>query len=153
MNSPDLLVVGTGIAGAAAGFFLAAAGASVTVLEMEDAPGRHATGRSAALTSDYFGPPAVRAPTAASRDFLADPPPGFAEAPLLSPRGVVTVAGPDADAVARACLPTAWRRHRQVGDTPQRSRGTISGAARRTASAASSSGSRWERTSASTRAW
>jgi D-arginine dehydrogenase len=105
----DVLVVGAGIAGAAAGFFLAAAGARVTVLEMEDAPGRHATGRSAALYSPYFGPPEVRALTAASRDFLTDPPPGFAAAPLLQPRGVVTVAGPGAEAGAEfeAALRTA----------------------------------------------
>jgi D-arginine dehydrogenase len=103
----DVLVVGAGIAGAAAGFFLAAAGARVTVLEMEDAPGRHATGRSAALYSEYFGPPEVRALTAASRDFLADPPPGFAAAPLLSPRGVVTVARPGAEAEFEAALASA----------------------------------------------
>lgn len=103
----DVLVVGAGIAGAAAGFFLATAGARVTVLEMEDAPGRHATGRSAALYSEYFGPPEVRALTAASRDFLADPPPGFAGAPLLSPRGVVTVARPGAEAEFEAALASA----------------------------------------------
>jgi D-arginine dehydrogenase len=103
----DVLVVGAGVAGAAAGFFLAGAGARVTVLEMEDAPGRHATGRSAALYSEYFGPPEVRALTAASRGFLADPPAGFAGAPLLSPRGVVTVAGSGAEAEFEAALATA----------------------------------------------
>jgi D-arginine dehydrogenase len=103
----DVLVVGGGIAGAAAGFFLAAAGARVTVLEGEDAPGRHATGRSAALYSEYFGPPVVRTLTAASRDFLAHPPAGFADAPLLSPRGVVTVALPGAEAEFEAALATA----------------------------------------------
>jgi aryl carrier-like protein len=105
----DVLVVGAGIAGAAAGFFLAAAGARVTVLEMEDAPGKHATGRSAALYSEYFGPPEVRALTAASRDFLADPPPGFAGGPLLGPRGVVTVARPGAEAEGEAGLTPAER--------------------------------------------
>src|SRR5512133_764446 len=103
----DVLVVGAGIAGAAAGYFLAEAGARVTVLEMEDAPGRHATGRSAALYSEYFGPAPVRALTAASRDFLAHPPAGFAEAPLLTPRGVVTVALPGAEAEFEAALATA----------------------------------------------
>ena len=103
----DVLVLGAGIAGAAAGYFLAAAGARVTVLEAEDAPGRHATGRSAALYSEYFGPPAVRALTAASRDFLADPPSGFADAPLLSPRGVVTVAVPGAEVEFEAALASA----------------------------------------------
>jgi D-arginine dehydrogenase len=102
----DVLVLGAGIAGAAAGYFLAAAGARVTVLEMEDAPGRHATGRSAALFSEYFGPAPVRALTAASRDFLAT---GFADggSPLLSPRGVVTVALPRADDPFEAALAAA----------------------------------------------
>jgi D-arginine dehydrogenase len=94
----DVLVLGAGIAGATAGHFLAAGGARVTVLEMEDAPGRHSTGRSAALFSEYFGSPPVRALTAASRRFLAAPPAGFADAPLLTPRGVVTVALPEQDA-------------------------------------------------------
>jgi D-arginine dehydrogenase len=103
----DVLVIGAGIAGAAAGYFLATSGARVTVLEMEDAPGRHATGRSAALFSEYFGPPPVRALTAASKAFLARPPPGFTGTPLLGARGVVTVAEPGAEAEFEAALATA----------------------------------------------
>ena len=49
----------------------------------------------------------MRALTAASRRFLADPPPGFADAPLLSPRGVVTVALPGDDAEFEAALAAA----------------------------------------------
>jgi D-arginine dehydrogenase len=103
----DVLVVGAGIAGATAGWFLAAGGARVTVLEREDAPGRHSTGRSAALFSEYFGSPPVRALTAASRRFLAAPPAGFADAPLLTPRGVVTVALPGQEAEFEAALAEA----------------------------------------------
>ncbi|MBT2230078.1 FAD-binding oxidoreductase [Nonomuraea sp. NEAU-A123] len=86
----DFLVVGGGMAGASAGYFLAESG-SVTLLEMEHAPGYHATGRSAALFSEYFGNQAVRALTTASRPFLTTPPPGFADGPLLTPRGVLTL--------------------------------------------------------------
>ncbi|GAA4616719.1 FAD-dependent catabolic D-arginine dehydrogenase DauA [Actinoallomurus liliacearum] len=86
----DFLVVGAGVAGAAAGYFLSAFG-DVTLLEMESAPGYHSTGRSAALFSEYYGNPTVRALTAASRAFLTAPPPGFADGPLLSPRGVLTL--------------------------------------------------------------
>lgn len=85
----DFLVVGAGIAGASAGYFLAASG-SVTVLEMEAVPGYHSTGRSAALFSEYYGNSVVRALTAASRPFYAAPPPGFTT-PLLSPRGVLAL--------------------------------------------------------------
>ncbi len=78
------------MAGASAGYFLSAAG-SVTVLEMESAPGYHSTGRSAALFSEYYGNRTVRALTAASRAFFTAPPPGFADGPLVTPRGVVAL--------------------------------------------------------------
>jgi D-arginine dehydrogenase len=85
----DFLVVGGGIAGASAGYFLARSG-SVTLLEMEDAPGYHSTGRSAALFSEYYGNRVVRALTAASRPFFTDPPPGFAASgSAAAPRVVV----------------------------------------------------------------
>ena len=85
----DFLVVGGGIAGASAGYFLAESG-SVTVLEMEAVPGYHSTGRSAALFTEYYGNSVVRALTTASRGFYLAPPPGFTE-PLLTPRGVLAL--------------------------------------------------------------
>ncbi|HEV3067021.1 MAG TPA: FAD-binding oxidoreductase [Streptosporangiaceae bacterium] len=93
---PDFLVVGGGIAGASAGYFLAASG-TVTLLEAEAVPGYHATGRSAALFSEYYGNGVVRALTAASRPFYTAPPPGFT-APLLSPRGVLALCPHGAEA-------------------------------------------------------
>ncbi|MEU1725659.1 NAD(P)/FAD-dependent oxidoreductase [Actinomadura sp. ATCC 39365] len=86
----DFLIIGGGVAGACAGFFLAGSG-TVTLLEAEQVTGHHSTGRSAALFSEYFGNRPVRALTAASRHFLAAPPPGFADVPLLSPRGVLAL--------------------------------------------------------------
>jgi D-arginine dehydrogenase len=85
----DFLVVGGGIAGASAGYFLAAHG-QVTVLEQEAVPGYHSTSRSAALFSEYLGNATVRALTAASRPFYTAPPAGFRQA-LLSPRGVLAL--------------------------------------------------------------
>jgi D-arginine dehydrogenase len=85
----DFLVIGGGIAGASAGYWLADSG-RVTVLEMEAAAGYHSTGRSAALFSEYYGNSVVRALTAASRPFFTAPPPGFT-GPLLSPRGVLAL--------------------------------------------------------------
>lgn len=85
----DFLVVGGGIAGASAGYFLAGFG-SVTVLEMEAVPGYHSTGRSAALFSEYYGNSVVRALTAASKGFYRTPPAGFTQ-PLLTPRGVLAL--------------------------------------------------------------
>ncbi|WP_326796432.1 FAD-binding oxidoreductase [Streptomyces sp. NBC_01808] len=93
----DVLVVGGGIAGAAAGWFLARqrGGSRVTLLEAEGAPGMHATGRSAALFSEYFGNAAVRALTRHSRAFYAAPPAGFAAGALLAPRGVLALGTPE----------------------------------------------------------
>jgi D-arginine dehydrogenase len=86
----DFLVIGAGIAAASVGSWLATRG-SVVLLERESQPGYHSTGRSAALFMASYGPPQVRALTMASRAFLEQPPQGFAEAPILSPRGVLMV--------------------------------------------------------------
>jgi D-arginine dehydrogenase len=90
MHDADYLIIGAGIAGASTGYWLAPHG-RVQVLEREAQPGYHSTGRSAALYTVAYGPPHVRALTAASRSFYDAPPAGFAEQPLLSPRGELTV--------------------------------------------------------------
>jgi D-arginine dehydrogenase len=90
----DFLVVGGGMAGASAGFELAAHG-RVCVLEQEDQLAFHATGRSAAILMESYGNGPVRALTHASRAFYASPPAGFADAPLATPRGALFLAGAD----------------------------------------------------------
>ena len=92
----DFLIVGGGIAGLALGAELAAEG-STLVLETESMPGTHSTGRSAALWTPNFGPAPVRALNRAGGAFLARPPGGFAEAPLLGARGALSVAAPGAE--------------------------------------------------------
>jgi D-arginine dehydrogenase len=73
------------------------------VLEREDAPGYHSTGRSAALYTETYGNAAIRALTVASGPFLRNPPEGFTEHPLLNPRGAMIIARPeDRDAFAEA---------------------------------------------------
>ena len=100
----DVVVVGAGMAGAAAGWQLAQAGQRVLVLERESQPGYHTTGRSAALFEEHYGPAQVQALTRASRAFYDAPPAGFADAPLLSPRGVLYIA----TASQRALVDTAY---------------------------------------------
>lgn len=89
----DFLIIGGGIAAASVGFWLAPHG-KVILLERESQPGYHSTGRSAALFMESYGTPQVRALTQASRAFLEQPPAGFTEHPLLSPRGALMVAEP-----------------------------------------------------------
>lgn len=86
----DFIVIGGGIAGAAAAYWLAPHG-KVLVIERESQPGYHSTGRSAALFAQSYGTPLVRAVTRASRPFFETPPPGFADYPILSPRGVMFI--------------------------------------------------------------
>ena len=111
----DFLIIGGGIAGAAAGYWLAPHG-RVVILERESQPGYHSTGRSAALFMESYGTPQVRALTLASRSFLQAPPAGFAEHPLLSPRGALLVAAPGQEAV----LESHWQVLQAITRTARR---------------------------------
>ncbi len=91
----DLLIIGGGMAGASAAYEIAASGAATVLAEMEDTPGYHTTGRSAAQYTETYGVFVIRALTKGSRPFFDTPPPGFADHPLLSPRDVLHVARPD----------------------------------------------------------
>ncbi|MFO1325836.1 MAG: FAD-dependent oxidoreductase [Rubrivivax sp.] len=87
----DVVIVGAGIAGASLAWQLAP-GRRVLLLEAESQPGMHSTGRSAAMFMESYGPPQARALTRAARDFYERPPAGFAEVPLVGPRGALYVA-------------------------------------------------------------
>jgi D-arginine dehydrogenase len=63
----------------------------VVILERENVPAYHTTGRSAALHSETYGSAEIRAITVASGHFYRKPPPGFADHPLLTPRGALIV--------------------------------------------------------------
>lgn len=86
----DVLIVGAGIAGAS----LAAALAPwrrVMLIEAEDTPGYHATGRSAAFWHETYGGATVQPLSIASFDMLAHPAPDFSERSFLSPRSALTI--------------------------------------------------------------
>jgi D-arginine dehydrogenase len=84
----DFIVVGCGMAGASVAAHLSTRG-SVALIEMESQPGRHSTGRSAALFSEIYGNAVIRALSRASRPFLFDTPDGFSPTPLVSPRATL----------------------------------------------------------------
>jgi D-arginine dehydrogenase len=86
----DAIVIGAGMAGASVAYFMAPH-ARVLVLEREAFAGMHSTGRSAALFSETYGSPQVRALTRATRPFLMQPPEGFTAQPILTPRGATIV--------------------------------------------------------------
>ena len=93
-ESFDALVIGAGIGGATAAAHLAETRRTV-LLEAEESAGYHTTGRSAAIWILNYGTPDAQILTAASGDFFRNPPPGFAEAPLMVPRPVVHLAPPE----------------------------------------------------------
>lgn len=99
MKRYDVAVVGAGMAGASLAAEIAGE-ASVLILEAEDQPGYHSTGRSAAFWSESYGGPHIQPLTSASGRFLAQPPTDFADAPLLRERGAIHLA----DAAGQAAL-------------------------------------------------
>ena len=74
----DIIIIGAGIAGASVAAQVSDQ-ARVLLLEKEERPGYHATGRSAAAYIPSYGSdnPALRLLTAASRAFLKEPPHSF----------------------------------------------------------------------------
>jgi D-arginine dehydrogenase len=94
VNRADFIVIGAGIAGASVAYELAAQDSAV-LLEMESAPGYHATGRSAAIMSENYGPALWSRLVTGSRTFLEAPPAGFTDVPLVSPRGALFLARAD----------------------------------------------------------
>src|ERR1700735_643084 len=94
MESFDIVVIGAGIAGASAAAELARTHKGA-MLEREEFPGYHSTGRSAALFSESYGNEPVRALSRASRAFFYAPPAGFGEHALVRPRGALHIARAD----------------------------------------------------------
>lgn len=93
-ESYDFIIVGGGIAGVSAGYFLAPHG-RVLLLERESAFAYHTTGRSAAIYTQAYGNTTVRGLTVAGHDFFTAPPNGFSEHALLSPRGALFIGRDD----------------------------------------------------------
>lgn len=100
-SSTDVLIVGAGIAGAS----LAAALAPyrrVLLVEAEDMPGYHATGRSAAFWHESYGGVRVQPLSTASFPVLQHPRPDFSERGFLSPRAALNLGHRDSAGVVDA---------------------------------------------------
>ncbi len=86
----DVLVIGAGVAGLSVASALADRGQTgVIVLEQEEHPGYHSTGRSAAILVEGYGTPLVRRLTALSRPLLEGA--GDPARNVLKPRGLLYV--------------------------------------------------------------
>lgn len=114
-DKADVIIIGAGIAGASLAFELAEH-LDVVLLEQESQPGYHSTGRSAAMLIETYGSQAVQRLTRQGRAFFEQPPSGFVDQPLLSPRGYLQIARSDQldklnqyYEVAKAVLPSIRR--------------------------------------------
>ncbi|MET0588461.1 MAG: FAD-dependent oxidoreductase, partial [Novosphingobium sp.] len=99
----DIAIAGAGMAGASLAACLAPS-ARVLLLEAEEQPGYHATGRSAAFWTESYGGPGVQPLTTASGAWLQDN--GF-----LKARGALTLAKAGQEAEAEAFA----QRYRALG--------------------------------------
>jgi D-arginine dehydrogenase len=98
MSDHDIIIVGAGIGGASLAYALMAAapGLKLALLEAESQPGYHTTGRSAAFYAETYGGPSVQPLSSASKAFFMQPPVGFSETALVSPRGALHIRHADA---------------------------------------------------------
>jgi len=101
MQEFDFAIVGAGIAGVSVAYHLAPQ-KRVIILEREHVAAYHTTGRSAALHSETYGSAEIRAITVASGRFYRQPPQGFADHPLLTPRGALVAGRADQETAIRA---------------------------------------------------
>ena len=87
----DIIIIGAGIAGAGLAAMLAD-DRDVIILEAEDHPGYHSTGRSAAVLIQNYGNATIRSLTRISRPYLEQPPEDLTDHSLLHRRGCLFTA-------------------------------------------------------------
>ncbi len=94
-TAADVVVVGGGIAGVSAACELTRAGLGVVLLEAEAQLAQHTTGRSAAVFLASYGPPEVRALSAASRPVFDRAEAELGAVDVLVPREALWLAPPE----------------------------------------------------------
>lgn len=91
-NDYEVIIIGCGIAGASLAYFLSRRGLTdVVILEREEQPGYHSTGRSAAVLVELDFIPSALQLAILGADFLRNPPDDFSHGPLLDRSGILAM--------------------------------------------------------------
>jgi D-arginine dehydrogenase len=95
-ENAEIVVIGAGFAGAATAWHLTRRGVTdVVVLEAEDGPGLHASGRNASLVFHLLKDPDEARLVREGARFYSDPPRSFCDRPLFRRSGSLLVASDD----------------------------------------------------------
>ncbi len=93
MVKDPIIIIGSGIAGAATAYFLTRGGArNIVLLEKDKIAGAQSTGRNAAILRTMIPEPAINRLARESADFYHHPPAGFSDSPLVDSVGVYLTA-------------------------------------------------------------
>ena len=107
----EVIIIGSGIAGAALAYFLSQRGMTdVLLLEREPQPGYHSTGRSAAVLVEWDAIPALQELKAQGGRFLRHPPQGFSEQQILHATGILITFQEPAWSAVHALVPLLCER-------------------------------------------
>lgn len=93
MQKAEVVIIGSGIIGASVAYSLTARGLSdIMVLEKEDLPNRHSSGRNASYYLPMYDTDVFSSLGQASFPFFICPPDSFSDGPLFASRGAVIAA-------------------------------------------------------------
>lgn len=91
-SSYEIIIIGCGIAGASLAYFLTERGRQdVLILEKEEQPGYHSTGRAAGVLAELDFVPSIQKLKLMSAGFLRRPPDGFSEHSILRQSGILVM--------------------------------------------------------------
>ena len=91
MPEGSIVIIGGGIAGVATAWWLARAGATVTLVEKESSLGLHSSGRNAAILRTAIAAWPTQELARETARFLQEPPAGFSEVALVENTGLILV--------------------------------------------------------------